>query len=719
MGKILKISVSIVALLALCYGIGYGVGKGLRFLLTMKQAKIDYPSTLRQDVVDNYFGTEVADPYRWLEDDNSEATAAWVEAQNQITFGYLNSLPSRNKIKARLEQLWDYPTQSAPTKHGEWYYISRNSGLQNQSVLYRKRNLNDTEEELFLDPNTLSEDGTVALQSATFSKDGKLFAYSLATAGSDWVEIFVMDAQTKTLLKDHIQWVKFSGASWSPDNKGFYYSAYDAPKEGIYSAQNTNQKVYYHLIGTPQSQDKLIYADPANPLHYLSGGQSEDGRWEFIYVSAGTSGNGILYRRTGQKRFKTLFKGFDHDYMMLDCYDDVALILTNNDAPNCRLIAVDLNSKECRDIIAHTDHPLEGVGTVGEYLFAFYLIDAQNKVLQYDRKGNFIREVELPAIGSVGGFDGRREEDHTYYTVANYTTPGNIYHYDIESGKSTLFHASEVKFDASDYTTKQIFFTSKDGTRVPMFVSHKKGLKLNGKNPCYLYGYGGFQINLTPGFSTTAAMFMEQGGVYCVVNLRGGSEYGEAWHKGGMLENKQNVFDDFIAAAEHLIAEGYTSTEKLAIAGGSNGGLLVGACMTQRPDLYAVALPAVGVMDMLRFHLFTIGHGWVVEYGCSDDKEQFEYLYRYSPLHNLKEGVSYPATLVTTADHDDRVVPAHSFKFAATLQHCHAGDTPVLIRIDSNAGHGAGKPTSKRIEEAADVYAFIFENTNTKYKEIE
>ena len=717
MGKKLYAVIIVLVFVAISYGAGYGCG---RLMNRMLNKSIEYPQTPREDVVDNYFGTEVADPYRWLEDDNSEATAAWVAAQNEVTYDYLYSLPSREKIKSRLEQLWDYPTQSAPTKHGDWYYISRNSGLQNQSVIYRKRDLDATEEEVFLDPNTLSEDGTVALNTATFSKDGKLFAYSLASAGSDWVEIFVMDAESKTLLSDHIKWVKFSGASWSPEGKGFYYSAYDAPKEGdaLYSAQNTNQKVYYHRIGTSQSEDTLIYADPSAPLHYFHGSESEDGKWIFITGSAGTSGNELLYKRKGDKRFKTLFEGFDYDYMILDCYEDTALILTNNDAPNYRLVAVDLVTRKCKDLIPQTEQPLEGVGTVGDYLFAFYLIDAQNKVLQYDRKGNFIRTVQLPAIGSVGGFDGKREDDHAYYSVANYTTPGNIYRYDLESGESTLFRASEVKFDESNYTTSQVFFTSKDGTRVPMFVSHKKGLKLDGNNPCYLYGYGGFQINLTPGFSTTAAMFMEQGGVYCVVNLRGGSEYGEQWHKGGMLANKQNVFDDFIAAAEHLIAEGYTSSKKLAIAGGSNGGLLVGACMTQRPELYAVALPAVGVMDMLRFHLFTIGHGWVVEYGCSDNAEQFEYLYKYSPLHNLREGVSYPATLVTTADHDDRVVPAHSFKFAATLQHCHAGKTPVLIRIDSNAGHGAGKPTAKRIEEAADTYAFIFENTNTEYKAI-
>lgn len=715
MTKVLKSIVTIFILIAVCYLAGYGCGRLLKSMFTKS---IEYPTTEREEVVDNYFGVEVADPYRWLEDDNSERTAKWVEEQNKITFDYLRSLPARDKIKSRLEEIWNYPTQSAPTKRGDWYYLSRNSGLQNQSVFYRKRTL-DGEEEVFFDPNTLSEDGTVALHSGAFTKDGSLFAYSLATAGSDWVEIFVMDTKTKKLLKDHIKWVKFSGVDWTTDGKGFYYSAYDAPKQGeaLYSAQNTNQKVYYHRIGTSQSEDTLIYADPSNPLHYFGGGESEDGRWVFITGSAGTSGSELLYKRKGEKRFRTLFEGFEYDYYILDCYDDIALVLTNNDAPNYRLLSVNLNTRECKDLIPETENLLEGVSTAGKYLFAHYLIDAQSKILQYTRTGEFVREVSLPAIGSVGGFDSEKEDNHTYYAVTNYTTPGTIYHYDLDSGVSTLYHASEIKFDCSQYTTSQIFFTSKDGTKVPMFVSHKKGLKLDGKNPCYLYGYGGFQINLTPSFNTSAAMFMEQGGVYCVVNLRGGSEYGERWHKEGMLENKQNVFDDFIAAAEYLIAHGYTSSEKLAIAGGSNGGLLVGACMTQRPDLYAVALPAVGVMDMLRYHLFTIGHGWVVEYGSSDNKEQFEYIYKYSPLHNLKEGVSYPATLVTTADHDDRVVPAHSFKFAATLQHCHSGKTPVLIRIDTNAGHGAGKPTAKRIEEAADTYAFIFENTNTKYRQ--
>lgn len=699
-----------------CYFAGYGAGKLIRKMI--RPNKIEYPVSERESVTDNYFGTEVADPYRWLEDDNSERTAAWVKAQNKATFDYLDRLPARKAIRERLTELWNYPTESAPVRRGDWFYISRNSGLQNQSVLWRKRSLDSTDEEVFLDPNTLSADGTVAMQSGAFTKDGRHFAYSLASAGSDWVKIYVMDTETKQLLPDSIEWVKFSGVDWTRDGKGFYYSAYDAPKKGVYSAQNSNQKVFYHRLGTVQADDTLVYADPAHPLRYLSGGESDDGEWIFITSSEGTSGTEILYKHKGDKDFKVLLAGFDHDYALLDCEGDCAMVVTNDGAENYRLIGIDLRTGSRRDIIPEREYLLESVSTAGEYLFAFYLIDAQNKVFQYDRRGNLIREVELPIIGSVGGFDGEKEDTDTYYAVSNYTTPGTLYHYDLASGVSTLYHAPEVKFDPSDFVTEQLFCESKDGTRVPMFVSHKKGLKLDGNNPCYLYAYGGFQINLTPGFSTTAVMFMEQGGVFVVANLRGGSEYGEAWHKAGMLANKQNVFDDFIAAAEYLIAKGYTSSQKLAIAGGSNGGLLVGACEVQRPDLYAVCLPAVGVMDMLRFHKFTIGHGWVVEYGSSDNKEQFDYLYKYSPLHNIRDGVHYPATLITTGDHDDRVVPAHSFKFAAQMQHSQAGDKPILIRIETNAGHGAGKPTAKRIEEAADTYAFLFANTDTEYKPI-
>ena len=686
----------------------------------MKQIKhLPYPETARGEVVDNYFGTEVPDPYRWLEDDNSEATAAWVAAENAVTEDYLSQIPFRDAIRTRLTQLWNYPKEGAPAKHGDWYYYSYNDGLQNQSVLYRTAQPGQAGE-VFLDPNTLSEDGTVALSAVSFSKDGRYFAYAAAASGSDWVEIRVMDTETKTLTEDRINWVKFSGAEWAPDSKGFYYSAYDAPKSGVYSSQNQFQKVYYHQLGTPQSADRLVYEDKAHPLRYFSAWPSEDGKWLFIIASEGTSGTEILYRKTSEKRFRTLLAGFAHDYAPVDCKEDNLYFVTNDGALNYALKRISLNdpSKIETVIPEHERNLLEGVGTAGGYLFASYLQDAQSKVAQYDYDGKLVREVTLPAIGSVGGFSGEKEDTELYYSLSNYTAPATIYRYDIATGESTLYKAPEVAFDPSLFVTEQVFYASKDGTQVPMFITHRKDLKLNGKNPCLLYGYGGFQINMTPGFNPSALMFVEQGGVYCVANLRGGLEYGEAWHKAGMLENKQNVFDDFIAAAEYLIAQKYTSSERLAINGASNGGLLVGACEVQRPDLYAVCLPQVGVMDMLRYHKFTIGWGWAVEYGSSDSEEQFPYIYKYSPLHNIREGVKYPATLVMTADHDDRVVPAHSFKFAATMQHCQAGDAPVLIRIESKAGHGAGKPTSKRIDEAADMYAFLFQNIGVPYKAV-
>ena len=686
----------------------------------MKQIKHKpYPDTARGEVVDNYFGTEVPDPYRWLEDDNSEATAAWVAAENAVTEDYLSQIPFRDAIRERLTQLWNYPKEGAPTKHGNWYYYYYNDGLQNQSVLWRTQEPG-TQGEVFLDPNTLSEDGTVALSAVSFSKDGRYFAYAAAASGSDWVEIRVMDTQTKQLTEDRINWVKFSGAVWTSDSKGFYYSAYDAPKAGVYSSQNQFQKVYYHTLGTPQSADRLIYEDKAHPLRYFSAWPSEDGKWLFVIASEGTSGSEILYRKTSEKTFRTLLAGFDHDYIPVDCREDRFYFVTNEGASNYALKRLPLNdpSKVETVIPEHERNLLEGVGTAGGYLFASYLQDAQNQVAQYDYDGKLVRQITLPAIGTVGGFDGKEEDTELYYSLSNYTAPATIYRYDIASGESTLYKAPEVAFDPSLFVTEQVFYPSKDGTQVPMFITHRKDLKLNGKNPCLLYGYGGFQINMTPGFNPSALMFVEQGGVYCVANLRGGSEYGEAWHKAGMLENKQNVFDDFIAAAEYLIAQKYTSSERLAINGGSNGGLLVGACEVQRPDLYAVCLPQVGVMDMLRYHKFTIGWGWAVEYGSSDNEEQFPYIYAYSPLHNIREGVKYPATLVMTADHDDRVVPAHSFKFAATMQHCQAGEAPVLIRIESKAGHGAGKPTSKRIDEAADMYAFLFQNIGVPYRPV-
>lgn len=594
-----------------------------------------------------------------------------------------------------------------------------NDGLRNQSVLYRTAQPGG-EGEVFIDPNTLSKDGTVALSGVTFSKDGKYCAYSVAASGSDWVEIRVMNTADRTLTSDRINWVKFSGAEWAPDSKGFYYSAYDAPQKGVFSSQNQFQKVYYHRLGTPQSADRLIYADAEHPLRYFSPWPSKDGQWLFIVASEGTSGTEVLYKKVSEPKFRTLLPGFDADYAPVECRDGQLYYVTNRDASNYALMKVDLNdpSKVSTVIPESGGKLLEGVGSAGGYLFATYLEHAQSKVCQYGFDGKLVREVELPAIGTVSGFDGEKDDTELYYSLTNYIAPATIYKYDIAGGASTLYKAPAVNFDPSLFTTEQVFYTSKDGTKVPMFITRRKDMKLDGGNPCYLYAYGGFQINQTPAFRPSAMMFVEQGGIYCVANLRGGSEYGEAWHKAGMLENKQNVFDDFIAAAEYLIAEKYTSSDKLAIAGGSNGGLLVGACEVQRPDLYAVCLPAVGVMDMLRYHKFTIGWGWAVEYGSSENEEQFDYIYKYSPLHNIREGVKYPATLVTTADHDDRVVPAHSFKFAAQMQHCQAGDAPVLIRIESNAGHGAGKPTSKRIAEEADTYSFLFQNIGVPYKEV-
>lgn len=676
----------------------------------------EYPDSYRGDVVDNYFTVEVGDPYRWLEDDSSSHYSAWIEEQRAFTNNYLSQISSREAIAKRLTELWDYPTASAPAKHGDYYYYSENSGLQNQAVIFRKKSLSGEVEE-FIDPNTLSQDGTSALSSLSFSMDGRYAAYGVSSAGSDWVQIRVIDTESMATLDDTIDWVKFSQAVWSADGEGFFYSAYDAPTQGVYSTQNQFHKVYYHRLGSQPCDDTLIYSDAEHPLRYFFAQVSRDGRWEFISSSEGTSGSEILYRSSGEGEFKTLLEGFSSDYQIVDCRDNQLYILTNLEAENFRLVRVNLDGVSIlEDVVAQSEeHPMEWVVTAGEYIFVGYLVDATSRVYQYNFEGEVVREVELPFIGTASGFEARREAEVVYYTVSGYTSPRAIYSFDLATGESALYRAPKVNFNTEDYTTEQQFFISADGTRVPMFISYKKGLKRDGQSPCYLYGYGGFQINLTPQFTPSAIMFMESGGVYCVANLRGGAEYGESWHRAGMLESKQNVFDDFIAAAEYLIAQGYTSSERLAIAGGSNGGLLVGAAMTQRPELFAVALPAVGVLDMLRYHLFTIGWGWVVEYGSSEDEEQFKYLYNYSPLHNIRDGVSYPATLITTADHDDRVVPAHSFKFAAQLQASHSGSAPVLIRIDSDAGHGAGKPTQKRVAEVADIFAFIFENTNTKY----
>lgn len=687
----------------------------------MKIKTLPYPTARMDSVVDDYHGVRVADPYRWLEDDNSQQTAEWVAAENAVTSDFMSQIPYREKIKTRLTQLWDYPKEGTPIEVGEYFFFFKNDGLQNQSVLYYQKSLNGAAE-IFLDPNALSEDGTVALNTVTFSDDNKYMAYSISASGSDWVEIHVMDIATKTVLPDVIKWVKFSGANWGYDSKGFFYSAYGEPvKGGELSAQNQFQKVYYHKLGDAQSNDQLVYEDKEHPLRYFSAEQSHDGKYIFVFGSEGTHGTEVLIKDTATptSKFRVLLSGFEYDYALVDCVDDKALIYTNNEAPNYRLASLDLKAPkgELKDVIAENkDNLLQGASSVGGYLIAEYLENAMSKVYQHDMNGTLVREVALPSIGSVGGFDGKKATTQTFFSLTSFTSPATIYKYELKTGAIELLRQPEVNFDPELFTTEQVFFPSKDGTEVSMFIVHRKDIKLNGENPLYLYGYGGFNISLTPSFSPSTIMLLEQGGVYVMVNLRGGGEYGEKWHKGGMLENKQNVFDDFIFAAEYLIEKGYTSEDKLAIAGGSNGGLLVGACMTQRPDLYAVAFPAVGVMDMLRYHKFTIGWGWAVEYGSSDNAEQFPYIHKYSPLHNIKKGECYPATLVTTADHDDRVVPAHSFKFAATLQAAQSCDKPVLIRIDTKAGHGAGKPTAKRIEEAADVYSFMFYNTNTKVK---
>ncbi len=678
-----------------------------------------YPET-RQDasVVDNYFGTEVPDPYRWLEDDRSDETAAWVAAQNEVTFDYLNQIPYRGQIRDRLSELYDYPKYGAPSRQGDWYYSIRNDGLQNQGVLYRQRTL-DGQAEVFLDPNTFSADGTVALASISFSKDNRYMAYTVSSSGSDWVEIFVVDTETGEKLPDHIRWVKFSGAEWTKE--GFFYSRYDAPAEGssAYSGKNEYQKVYFHRLGTDQSADVLIHEDKAHPLRYFSAVPSKDDRWLFIIASEGTSGSEILYRRMEDSGpFRVLFPGFDHDYGIVRCTGDRLLVYTNDGAERFRLAEANLADARptLKDLIPEQADLLENVAVGGGFLFGHYLKDASTRIRQYDLQGAPIREIELPAIGTASGFDGEDEDTQLFYTFNSFNYPPTVFAYDPAAGTSSVLIETEVPFDSADFTVEQVFYPSKDGTRVPMFLVYKKGMERNGQNPVHLYAYGGFNIAYGPSFSPALVMFMEQGGIYALANIRGGSEYGEAWHRAGMLEKKQNVFDDFIAAAEYLIAENYTSTPKLAISGGSNGGLLIGAVMTQRPDLFGVCFPRVGVLDMLRYHKFTIGWGWVVEYGSSDDQAQFRYLYAYSPLHNLREGVCYPPTLVMTADHDDRVVPAHSFKFAARLQAVQGCANPALIRIESDAGHGAGKPLSKQLDETADMYAFLFWNTKTNYK---
>jgi prolyl oligopeptidase len=675
-----------------------------------------YPVTNKLDTVDTYFGQEVADPYRWLEDDRSAETEAWVKAQNKVTEQYLDQIPYREEIKNRLTKLWNYPKFSAPTKEGNAWYQFRNDGLQNQSVVYQMDSP-EAEGTVFMDPNSWSQDGTVSLGGLEFNKDGTLAAYMVAESGSDWQKIKVKNVATGQDTQDEINWVKFSGINWA--GNGFYYSAYDKPSEAnALKGKNEYHKVYYHQLGTPQSQDKLVWEDKQHAQRNFYAQTTDDEKYLIVGGTEGTSGNSVMVKDLSKpnSNFITVVEDFKKDHSVVDNEQNGLLMLTTLNAPNKRLVWVDLSkpsAENWKDIIPESDRLLESVSPAGGKLFVRYMEDASNRMYQYDRSGKLERTIELPDIGTVRGFSGEEDDTELFYTFTGFTTPGTIYKYDIASGASTLFKETEMNFDTQEYETKQVFYTSKDGTKVPMFIVHRKGLQLDGTNPTWLYSYGGFDISMQPGFSVARLAWLEQGGVYAQPSIRGGGEYGQAWHEGGMLQNKQNVFDDFIAAAEYLTQEGYTSKEKLAISGRSNGGLLVGAVMTQRPDLMQVALPGVGVLDMLRYHKFTIGWAWAVEYGSSEDSpEMFNYLYGYSPLHNVKEGTMYPATMVTTADHDDRVVPAHSFKFISELQAKGAPGNPYLIRIETKAGHGAGKPTSKQIEEWADLYAFTWFNMN-------
>lgn len=684
---------------------------------TAVDAKISYPMTVRGNVTDEYFGTVVADPYRWLEDDRSAETEAWVTAQNAVTFEYLEQIPYRDKIKDRLAELWNYEKVGAPFKEGKYTYFYKNDGLQNQYVVYRTDEEGNTE--VFLDPNTFSEDGTTSLATLSFSKDGSLAAYAISEGGSDWRKIIVIDVETKEQLEPTLVDVKFSGISWF-GNEGFYYSSYDKPEGSELSAKTDQHKLYYHQLGTDQADDRVVFGGTDAEKHRYVGGQvTEDDRYLIISAAVSTSGNKLFIKdlTNPESELVTVLDHTDSDTYVLDNVGTKLYLVTDLNAPNKRVVTVDAANPQpenWEDFIAETQHVLNPSTGAG-YIFAEYMVDAIAKVEQYNYDGERVREIELPGVGSVGGFSAKHEADVVYYTFTNYNTPGTIYAYEPDAGESTVYAESKAQFDSTAYESKQVFYTSKDGTKVPMIITYKKGMELDGTNPAILYGYGGFNISLTPSFSMTNAMWLELGGVYAVANLRGGGEYGKDWHNAGTQMQKQNVFDDFIAAAEYLIAENYTSSEKLAVRGGSNGGLLVGAVMTQRPDLMQVALPAVGVLDMLRYHTFTAGAGWAYDYGTAEDsKEMFEYLYGYSPVHNVESGVHYPATLITTGDHDDRVVPAHSFKFAAELQAKDAGANPQLIRIETNAGHGAGTPVSKTIEQYADIYGFTLWNMGIK-----
>ncbi len=678
-----------------------------------KKSMIAYPVSEKGTVADTLFGTVVADPYRWMEDDTTKATASWVKSQNEVTFGFLDKIPYRAALKERLKALYNYERLSAPFKEGNYYYFYKNDGLQNQSVLYRKTNEKGAAEE-FLNPNNFSKDGTTALAGISFSKDGSLAAYQISEGGSDWRKVIVIKTINKTQVEDTLRDVKFSGLAWK-GNDGFYYSSYDKPKGSELSAKTQYHKLYYHKIGTPQSTDQLIFGGESTPRRYVGAGLTEDERFLIVSAATSTTGNELYVQDLKDPKGKlvTVVGNFDNDHNVIDNDGSRLIIQTNLNAPNNKIIEVDFASPgvaNWKDLVPETENAMQGVSTAGKKMFVNYLKDARTLIQQMDYKGKVEREVELPGIGSANGLGGRITDQDVYYTFTSFTYPTSIFKYNIASGKSSLYEKPKVDFNPDDYETKQVFYTSKDGTKVPMFIVYKKGMQLTGKNATMLYAYGGFSVSLTPSFSTARIVWLENGGIFAQPNLRGGGEYGEKWHQAGTKMNKQNVFDDFIAAGEYLIKENYTSSQYLAISGGSNGGLLVGATMAQRPDLMKVALPAVGVMDMLRYHKFTAGAGWAYDYGTADDsKEMFEYLKKYSPVHALKPNTTYPATLVTTADHDDRVVPAHSFKFAAALQENHVGDNPVLIRIETNSGHGSSNLT-KTIEGTADQYAFTWYN---------
>lgn len=681
------------------------------------QKKAEYPKTRKTETTDTYFGTTVADPYRWLEDDRSAETAAWVKAENEVTFGYLSKIPFRDKIRAKMEKLWNYERISAPFHEGDYMYYYKNDGLQNQAVLYRKDKTG--KEEIFLDPNTFSKDGTSSLGEVSFTKDGSLAAYSVSEGGSDWRTIYVIDTKTKKKIGDPVREVKFTGMAWK-GNEGFFYSTYDKPKGSLMSAKTDQHKLYYHKLGSDQNTDKVIFGDKEKK-RYVGGYVTEDQNYLVISAANSTSGNELYLKDLNKtdSPVVTIVSNTESDNSVLDSRNGLLYISTNYKAPNNRVVTVNASSPaqaNWKDLIPETGNVL--AATVGGgYIFAEYMKDAVSEVKRYSYDGKEVRTIALPGPGSAGGFSGKHDEKTLYYSFTNYITPGTIFSYNPATGKSEVYQKPKVDFSSDNYISKQVFYTSKDGTKVPMIITYHKDTQLNGKNPTLLYGYGGFNVSLTPAFSIANAVWLENGGVYAVPNLRGGGEYGKAWHDAGTKMQKQNVFDDFIAAAEYLIANKYTSPDYLAVFGGSNGGLLVGATMTQRPDLMKVAIPAVGVLDMLRYHTFTAGAGWAYDYGTANDNaEMFNYLKGYSPLHNIRPGVKYPATMVTTGDHDDRVVPAHSFKFAATLQEMQSGPNPVLIRIGVNAGHGAGKSVAQTIAEYSDIQAFILYNMGLKPK---